>query len=49
MNFTASLESAFQENSNPENAFAMAKYMRDHFSFFGIKTDERRLILKEIC
>jgi 3-methyladenine DNA glycosylase AlkD len=48
MNFIAKLESAFQEKSNPENAFAMAKYMRNHFSFFGIKTDERRQIFKDI-
>ena len=49
MNFTNKLETAFQENSNPENAFAMAKYMRNHFSFFGIKTEDRRLIFKTIC
>jgi len=48
MTLIQSLETAFQENSNPENAFAMAKYMRHHFSFFGIKTTERRLILKTI-
>ena len=49
MNFTNKLETAFQKNSNPENAFAMAKYMRNHFSFFGIKTEDRRLIFKTIC
>jgi 3-methyladenine DNA glycosylase AlkD len=49
MNFIHSLENAFQENSNPENALAMAKYMRNHFSFFGIKTEHRRLIFKSIC
>ena len=48
MNFTQTLGSAFQENSNPENAFAMAKYMKNNFSFFGIKTEQRRRILKEI-
>jgi 3-methyladenine DNA glycosylase AlkD len=48
MNFIKSLESAFQEKSNSENAVAMAKYMRNHFSFFGIKTEERRQIFKEI-
>ncbi len=48
MNFIPSLETAFEEKSNPENAFAMAKYMRNHFSFFGIKTTERRLIFKKI-
>ena len=49
MNFTNKLETAFQKNSNPENAFAMAKYMRNHFSFFGIKTEDRRLIFKTLC
>lgn len=48
MNFISSLETAFQENSNPENAFAMAKYMRNHFTFFGMKTEERRQIFKDI-
>jgi len=48
MNFISSLEAAFQENSNAENAFAMAKYMRNHFSFFGIKTEDRRQIFKEV-
>jgi 3-methyladenine DNA glycosylase AlkD len=48
MRFIESLETAFLENGNPENAVAMAKYMRNHFSFFGIKTDERRRIFKTI-
>ncbi|WP_395051341.1 DNA alkylation repair protein [Flavobacterium sp.] len=48
MNFISKLETEFQKNGNPENAFAMAKYMRNLFSFFGIKTEERRRIFKEI-
>jgi 3-methyladenine DNA glycosylase AlkD len=48
MNFISSLENAFQEKSNAENAFAMSKYMRNLFPFFGIKTEERRHIFKEI-
>ncbi|QBN17712.1 DNA alkylation repair protein [Flavobacterium nackdongense] len=48
MNFTTQLESAFKEKANPENAFAMAKYMRNHFTFFGIKTEQRRQIFKDI-
>jgi 3-methyladenine DNA glycosylase AlkD len=48
MNFIKSLESAFLKNRNPENAQAMAKYMRNHFLFFGIKTDDRRRIFKAI-
>ena len=49
MTLIQSLETAFKEKSHPENAFAMAKYMRNHFSFFGIKTEDRRLIFKTIC
>ncbi|WP_310559582.1 DNA alkylation repair protein [Flavobacterium sp.] len=49
MNFINKLETAFQKESNPENALAMAKYMRNHFLFFGIKTEERRTIFKTIC
>ncbi|MBG6189010.1 DNA alkylation repair protein [Flavobacterium sp. CAN_S2] len=48
MNFILALENAFAANKNPENAFAMAKYMKNNFTFFGIKTDERRRIFKEI-
>lgn len=48
MPFIQSLETAFQEKCNAENAFAMAKYMRNHFSFFGIKTEDRRQIFKTI-
>lgn len=48
MPFIESLETAFLKNSHPENAFAMAKYMRNHFSFFGVKTEDRRLIFKTI-
>lgn len=48
MPFIESLETAFQNISHQENAFAMAKYMRNHFPFFGIKTDDRRRIFKTI-
>ncbi|MFV8323757.1 DNA alkylation repair protein [Flavobacterium sp. LB3P21] len=48
MNFILALENAFEVNQNPENAFAMAKYMKNNFPFFGIKTEERRCIFKEI-
>ncbi|TRX24281.1 DNA alkylation repair protein [Flavobacterium franklandianum] len=49
MNFTSSLETAFYKESHPENGLAMAKYMRNHFSFFGIKTEDRRQIFKTLC
>jgi 3-methyladenine DNA glycosylase AlkD len=48
MSFNVELERAFNENSNTENAVAMSKYMRTIFPFFGIKTVERRQILKKI-
>jgi 3-methyladenine DNA glycosylase AlkD len=48
MNFILALENAFKQNKNPENAFAMAKYMKNNFTFFGIKTEERRCLLKAI-
>ena len=48
MAFINDLETAFQEKCNTENAVAMAKYMRNHFSFFGIKTDDRRHLFKTI-
>lgn len=48
MNFILALETAFTANKNPENAFAMAKYMKNNFPFIGIKTEERRRIFKEI-
>ena len=49
MSFIEDLEKAFAENRDSKNAFAMAKYMRNYFSFFGIKTELRRLIFKNLC
>jgi 3-methyladenine DNA glycosylase AlkD len=48
MLFIPTLENAFKDIQNEENAFAMAKYMKNKFSFFGIKTTERRLLFKTI-
>lgn len=48
MSFSIDLEKTFQENSNFENAVAMENYMKNHFSFYGIKTENRRLIFKTI-
>jgi 3-methyladenine DNA glycosylase AlkD len=48
MNFIKKLETAFAEKSNPENGLEMAKYMRNQFSFFGIKTEDRRRLFKHI-
>lgn len=49
MNFITELESEFKTKQHPENALPMAKYMKDLFPFFGIKTDERRAIFKSVC
>ena len=49
MNFIKALEAAFQENSSQELAIPMEKYLKNHFIFYGIKTDQRRLIFKAIC
>ncbi len=49
MTLITELENTFAASSNAENALAMAKYMKDLFPFYGIKTDERRAILKSVC
>ena len=49
MSFITELESAFEKNRNPENAIPMAKYMKNLFSFYGIKAEQRRSIFKEVC
>ena len=40
------LERMLREKKNLENQLPMEKYMRNQFSFLGIKTPERRAILK---
>lgn len=37
----------FRKNANPENAEPMAKYMKNLFPYLGIKTPERREIIKK--
>jgi 3-methyladenine DNA glycosylase AlkD len=48
MSFISQLEAAFNQKRNEENAFQMKKYMKNLFSFYGIKTDERRLIFHDL-
>jgi len=48
MPFISSLEKDFNNCVNVVNATAMSKYMKNNFSFFGIKTEERRKIFKNI-
>lgn len=37
-----------EPHRNEENAIPMAKYMKNHFPFLGIKTPERRLLFKKM-
>ena len=48
MGFIFQLEAAFNQKRNDENAFQMKKYMKNLFSFYGIKTDERRFIFHDL-
>jgi len=48
MGFITDLETAYHKNRKPENAIPMANYMKNLFSFYGIKAVERRTIFKEI-
>lgn len=48
MTFIKELEAALLEKKNGENAIPMEKYMKNHFVFLGIKTEERRTILNAI-
>ena len=49
MSFITDLETAYNKNRNLENAIPMAKYMKNLFSFYGIKAEQRRSIFKEVC
>jgi 3-methyladenine DNA glycosylase AlkD len=48
MDFISQLEAAFNQNKNEKNAFQMKKYMKDLFSFYGIKTTERRAVFHDL-
>lgn len=43
---TESLQSAFENNRNQENAVHMETYMRGQFPFIGVKSKERRKLSK---
>lgn len=45
--YAQSLANAFAYHANPNDAFFMAKYMKNHFDFFGIKTPLRMQIWKD--
>lgn len=46
MDFITSLENDLRKKGNAEIAIPMENYMKNNFSFLGIKTEERRAILK---
>lgn len=41
------LKALFAQQANASNADAMAKYMKNHFIFYGVKTPERTALLKD--
>lgn len=49
MTFITDLEHAFIQNASEDNALPMAKYMKNNFLFFGIKSKPRKDIAKDIC
>ena len=48
MSFISQLEAAFDQKRNEGNAIQMKKYMKNLFSFYGIKTDERRAVFHDL-
>lgn len=46
MKFCSDLEADFQNASNSELAIPMENYMKNNFTYFGIKTEKRRAIFK---
>lgn len=49
MTFITDLEKKMQQNCNSELAIPMENYMKNNFSYLGIKTDNRRELLKDVC
>ena len=45
-NYLSPLKEAFEKNANPENAIRMKAYMKNKFEYFGIKSPERKEIVK---
>lgn len=48
MDFLTELTFELSQRYNIENATSMQAYMKDNFSFLGIKTQERRAVLKNL-
>ena len=49
MNFIQNIEHDLRAKANREVAIPMEDYMKNNFSFLGIKTEERRSIFNENC
>lgn len=47
MEYLNPLIKSFEQNADEENAFAMSKYMRNKFPFYGIKTPLRTELVKK--
>ncbi len=45
--YTQSLQTLLSQHANPAQAGPMAKYMRNQFPFLGIKTPQRRALLRQ--
>lgn len=45
--FINTLENAYKSHASADNSAAMAKYLKDHFVFYGIKTGLRRELHKQ--
>lgn len=48
MDFTTELEKTFLLHADSEKSIAMAKYMKNHFVFFGIPSPLRKTILQNL-
>lgn len=48
MEFVDELRQALQVLALPENAAPMAAYMKDKFTFLGVRTTERRAVFREL-
>ena len=46
MKFCSDLEADFRKASNNELAIPMENYMKNNFTYLGIKTEQRRAIFK---
>ncbi len=47
MSFIQNLEHDLNQKANRELAIPMENYMKNNFSFLGIKTEDRRIVLKD--